>query len=183
MSTLRYLYLYDAAQFAALGLNGPSSDTSEADIIFYGCTYPPFGNGDDLVVHGVGYKPFYTNDVLVLHSLLLLSNIRVVENTLQFQNGHTYPLEPFVSAHMIGLRYDADQFSRVKTLRITDGEPMPRGENVEAWPVDPPVDLGTRPSPLVHSPQGYDGPSSSLVSIMRNSNIGSTATAGTILRR
>ena len=106
-----------------------------------------------------------------------------MRDTIQLRNVHTYPLTPFESAHTIGLRYDADQFPRVKTLRVTDGEPLPRGENVDEWPVDPPVNLGTLSIAFRTLPQGCDEPSSFLVSTGWNSNNGSTATAGTILRK
>ena len=145
VNTLAVIHLYPSTQITALGPNSPSDATLEEDRIYYGCAIIPFGSGDFLVVHGVAYNSRFTKNLFVMHSLLLLSGIRLVGNSLQFQNGHTYGVSPFESVHMVGIRYDASLFPRVKTLKVTRGEPALRGPDVIPWPTDSPLNLDTLP--------------------------------------
>ena len=153
VNTLTCMRLHSAAQTADLGLCSPRGWTEVKDRIFYGCVILPFGGGDFLVVHGVAYNKHYTCNVLVLHELCLLSEIRLVGNTIQFRNGHTYGLLPFKQAYFGGIRYTLDQFPRVKVLKIKLGIAMGRGPQVEPWSPGHPVDLGSLPVDVTLMPQ------------------------------
>ena len=65
----------------------------------------PVGSADFSVVHDVAYNEHFTNNILGMHHFVLLSEVRVVDNSLQFRNGHTFRLAPLENATMGGLRY------------------------------------------------------------------------------
>ena len=97
------------------------------------------------MVQNVAYSKHFTINVLVVHSLILLSEVRLVGDSLQFRNGLTVGLMPLESALMDGIRYNPAQMPRVKVLKITLGTAASRGRNVEPWSQGLPVNLDTLP--------------------------------------